>query len=112
MNLHNTISTVDSDNVNRQTSYDQVKDSVRVNAVNYKDGIETAYSNWKSLDAIIRDDEFFFTYEVESAVDLKPFKRGFMKFILFKNRPKEIVGNYYDAAPSNCQGPIKLTKIS
>lgn len=90
----------------------QTRDSIMISAINYKlPNKDEPYSTWKSIDAIVRINELFFTYEVESSVDSKPFKRGYMKFSNITKQTKELLGNYYDAAPSNCQGPIILRKI-
>lgn len=88
----------------------QTRDKLLITAINYRDNVKDAYSSWKSIEAIINNNELFFTYEVESAIDIKPFKRGFMKFTFLERVPGELIGNYYDSAPSNCQGPILLKK--
>lgn len=90
----------------------QTRDTILITAINYKLPKEDEpYSTWKSVEAIIGTSELFFTYEVESSIDIKPFKRGYMKFTIISKKPKELLGNYYDAAPSNCQGPIVLKRI-
>ena len=96
-------------------SIKQTRDSILVSAINYRlntqnEREDEPYSTWRSVEAILREDELFFIYEVESSVDIKPLKRGYMQFTIISSKPSDLKGHYYDAAPYNCQGPIVLRK--
>jgi len=104
------LATSDNDRLTGKVTIKQTRDLILISAINYN-GENRQLSTWKSIDAVSKPNELFFTYESESSIEDRPIKRGHMKFMILQKKPTTLEGNYYDTAPSKAKGPIVLTKV-
>jgi hypothetical protein len=86
---------------------------LRISCVNHRPGVAGAYSSWTSVLATFVDETtLLFIYQVESAVDTKPFKRGVMRLQVNVTAPKVMTGDFFDNAPSDDRGPVVFRRES
>jgi len=87
------------------------RDSIEVKGVNYRTGESRPFSTWSSRLAVLTESSLILLYEIESSQDEgRVFKRGVMRLQLPTGKREALVGDFYDNAPSQAQGPIKLAR--